>query len=133
MRFRAGEAPSGRCVEIVGVPAGQPATSTDNYPSAEGCAAIQVFGNDPLIGQYAVLPVSDTQEGPLPNLTVWATVPAVADISVVRSGGDTIHASLLATAEDVKIFVTSKEIRNAQRYTYRDANGNIIQSDDMRH
>ena len=133
MQFGASDPPSGRCVKVVAVPAGQPPTSTDLYPSAKGCDAIQVFGNDPMLGQYAVLPASDTQDGPLPNLTVWATVPAVADISVVRSGGDTIHAALLGAATDVKIFVTSKEIKNAQRYTFLDAEGNVIQSDDMRH
>lgn len=124
-------APGDQCVQVVGVPAGAPPTSTDRYPDAEGCEGINVWQNDPLIGQLAVLPASDTNPGPLPDLTVWVTVPAVADISVVRSGGDTVHASPLGTLANVKVFVTSKEIKFAKRYTFRDAHGTILRQDNM--
>lgn len=60
-----------------------------------------------------MLPASDTTAGPLPNLAVWVTVPAVSDIS------------------NVKLFVTSKEIKFAKQYTFRDNQGTVLRHDDM--
>jgi hypothetical protein len=116
------------CVEIVGVPAGQIATTnTANwYPVSVGCHAIMHSPSDPLFGAFGVLNADDTDPGPLPNLLVVVTEPAVSDISIVDPGGDTSHASLLATTANVKIFVTSKHLELAKQVTYRDDRGTVL-------
>ncbi len=119
------------CMLIVGVPVGEPPSSTDRYTDGQGCMDLKVHPGDPLIGQLSVLPATDNVPGPLPDVTVWVTVPAVAEISVVRSGGDTITASPLGTSAGVKLFATTEEIKFAKRYTFRDANGTVLRDDEF--
>lgn len=117
-----------RCVQITAVPANE-LLATTQYPDGQGCQDLTAHPGDPLLGQLSVLPGTDDVPGPLPDHTVWVTVPEVAEISVVGAGGDTFTAELLDTIDGVKVFVTSKSIANAQRYTFRDANGTVLRED----
>lgn len=121
-----------RCFIIVGVPAGGPPDThgVEQYPAGQGCQEPVVHPGDPLIAQMAVLPATDTDPGPLPHLTVWATVPEVAEISVAGAAGNTFTATLLDTMDDVKVWVTSETIANAQGFTMRDANGKVLREDE---
>lgn len=116
-----------RCAMAVGVPAGEPPTSTERYPGARACdeLIIQPDGN-PLLVPIAVLPAVDNVPAPLPHLTVWAVVPEVAEISVTGADGQTFTAELLDTIEGVRYFLTSKSIERFKGYTIRDANGRVL-------
>jgi hypothetical protein len=117
------------CAKIVSVPAGEPPSSTERYPTDGGCdhLIVQPDGN-PMISQIRVLPVADN--GPLPeplaHLMVWAMVPETAEISVIGADGQTFTAEPLDTIEGVKYFLTSKSTLYAKRFTIRDANGTIL-------
>jgi len=120
-------------LHIVAVPTGESLSYPDPYFTLEDQSLDStVHQGEPLIVRLANLPGLETDEGALTSLTLWATVPEVAEISVVRAGGDTITASLVDdTMADVKLFVTSSPIVGAQRYTFRDAAGTVLRDEEF--
>ncbi|HVV19356.1 MAG TPA: hypothetical protein VHF06_07970 [Pseudonocardiaceae bacterium] len=117
------------CLETVGVPAGQPVDSPHQYPNGEGCGGLQPWGKDPLLGQASVLPSTDTDHGPLPDVAVWATTSNVAAIDLVLADGRHDHATLLGSTPGVKVWITTHGVAFAPSIDYKDAHGHVLQHD----
>lgn len=117
------------CLATVGVPAGQPVDSPHQYPDGGGCAGLQPWHQDPLLVQSSVLPSTDTDPGPLPDVAVWATTPNVAAIDLVLADGRHDHATLLGSTAGVKLWITTHGVAFAPSIDFEDAHGHVLRHD----